>query len=92
MAMASRVGLSMGQIGIADPQNEVGRRAGRCCEHFQPFSRVDSDLKRCVQGIGTSPWAGQGNRTMEILVGPGLGSSVVWIYQCLAELWGRNIV
>lgn len=43
----------------------AGQRAGKCCEHFQPFSRVDSDLKRCAGATGnrdiTLGWAGEQN-------------------------------
>lgn len=61
VATASRVGLSMGQIGIADPRYEVGallsrlesdkinmpgQRAGKSCEHPLPFSRDDCNPQK----------------------------------------------
>lgn len=80
MATASRVGLSMGQIGIADAQNEVdgllsGLESDKIWQDGELASAVASTSNRsaeltviskgvlALQGIGTSPWAGQGRGT-----------------------------
>lgn len=79
MATASRVGLSMGQIGIADAQNEVdgllsGLESDKIWQDGELASAVSTSNRSAeftviskgvlaLQGIGTSPWAGQGRGT-----------------------------
>lgn len=76
MATTSRVGLSMGQIGIADAQNEVdgllsGLESDKIWQDGELASAVSTSNRSAeltviskgvlaLQEIGTSPWAGQG--------------------------------
>lgn len=79
MATTSRVGLSMGQIGIADAQNEVdgllsGLESDKIWQDGELASAVSTSNRSAeltviskgvlaLQEIGTSPWAGQGRET-----------------------------
>lgn len=79
MATTSRVGLSMGQIGIADAQNEVdgllsGLESDKIWQDRELASAVSTSNRSAeltviskgvlaLQEIGTSPWAGQGRGT-----------------------------
>lgn len=67
VATAPWAGLSMGQLGIADLQNEVGPE--KMCQGKElwsppPYSAESAAIPKSVQvpqGFRAAPWAGQGN-------------------------------